>query len=159
MKGQVTKWATIGKDIRRRDMVKKAKKDIAEATPEGQEPLTGGQAGGDGEYKIEDLIQKLQEKEKEAADNYDRYMRAAADLENYKKRANREKADCIKYGQENLIKDILPMVDSLGRAMEHSCNSNDFEAFREGLKLVQNQLNCCLEKHGRDESGRAVDDR
>ncbi len=129
-------------------MVKKAKKDIAEATPEGQEPLTGGQAGGDGEYKIEDLIQKLQEKEKEAAENYDRYMRAAADLENYKKRANREKADCIKYGQENLIKDILPMVDSLGRAMEHACNSNDFEAFREGLKLVQNQLNCCLEKHG-----------
>ena len=129
-------------------MVKKAKKDIVEGTSEGQEPLTGGQAGGDGEYKIEDLIQKLHEKEKEAADNYDRYMRAAADLENYKKRANREKADCIKYGQENLIKDILPMVDSLGRAMEHACNSNDFEAFREGLKLVQNQLNCCLEKHG-----------
>ena len=118
-------------------MVKKAKKNIAEEISEGQEPLTGGQAGGDGEDKIEDLIQKLQEKEKEAADNYDQYMRAAADLENYKKRANREKTDCIKYGQENFIKDILPMVDSLGRAMEHACNSNDFEAFREGLKLVE----------------------
>ena len=128
-------------------MVKKAKKEKTGEAMEGAEPLAREHAvdGGD---RVEELMQKLQEKEKEAAENYDRYVRAAADLENYRKRAAREKADCIKYGQENLIRDILPMVDSLGRAMEHACNSSDFEAFREGLKLVQNQLTCCLEKHG-----------
>ena len=115
-----------------------------------QAPLTEGPAGNDGQ-QIETLTLKLQEKEKEAAENYDRYVRAVAELENYKKRAAREKADCIKYGQENLIKDILPMVDNLGRAMDHACNSNDFEAFREGLRLVQSQLHCCLEKHGVEE--------
>ena len=114
---------------------------------EGAEPLAREHAV-DGVDRVEELMRKLEEKEKEAAENYDRYVRVAADLENYRKRAAREKADCIKYGQENLIRDILPMVDSLGRAMEHACNSNDFEAFREGLKLVQNQLTCCLEKHG-----------
>ena len=114
---------------------------------EGAEPLAREHAV-DGVDRVEELMRKLEEKEKEAAENYDRYVRAAADLENYRKRAAREKADCIKYGQENLIRDILPMVDSLGRAMEHACNSSDFEAFREGLKLVQNQLTCCLEKHG-----------
>ena len=128
-------------------MVKKAKKEKTGEPMEGAEPLAREHTvdGGD---RVEELMRKLEEKEKEAAENYDRYVRAAADLENYRKRAAREKADCIKYGQENLIRDILPMVDSLGRAMEHACNSSDFEAFREGLKLVQNQLTCCLEKHG-----------
>ena len=128
-------------------MVKKSKREKTGEAMEGAEPLAQEHAvdGGD---RVEEVMRKLQEKEKEAAENYDRYVRAAADLENYRKRAAREKADCIKYGQENLIRDILPMVDSLGRAMEHACGSSDFEAFREGLKLVQNQLICCLEKHG-----------
>ena len=128
-------------------MVKKAKREKTGEPMEGTEPLAREHAV-DGVDRVEELMRKLEEKEKEAAENYDRYVRAAADLENYRKRAAREKADCIKYGQENLIRDILPMVDSLGRAMEHACNSSDFEAFREGLKLVQNQLTCCLEKHG-----------
>ena len=117
------------------------------------EPPTEQPVGdtGDNGQPVEALTLKLQEKEKEAAENYDRYVRAVAELENYKKRAAREKADCIKYGQENLIKDILPMVDNLGRAMDHASNSNDFEAFREGLRLVENQLHCCLEKHGVEE--------
>jgi molecular chaperone GrpE len=131
-------------------MVKKTKKGAAGDAMEVQSPLTEEPAGNDGQ-QIEALTLKLQEKAKEAAENYDRYVRAVAELENYKKRAAREKADCIKYGQENLIKDILPMVDNLGRAMDHSCNSNDFEAFREGLRLVQSQLHCCLEKHGVEE--------
>ena len=128
-------------------MVKKAKKEKTGEPMEGAEALAQEHAA-DGGDRIEELMRKLEEKEKEAAENYDRYVRAAADLENYRKRAAREKADCMKYGQENLVRDILPMVDSLGRAMDHACGSSDFEAFREGLKLVQNQLTCCLEKHG-----------
>ena len=96
----------------------------------------------------EDLIVKLQEMEKKAAENYDKYVRAAAELDNYKKRAVREKADAIKYGNENLLRDILPLVDNIDRAMEHACNSDDFNAFKEGLKMLQQQLLSCLQKHG-----------
>ena len=96
----------------------------------------------------EDLMVKLQEMEKKAAENYDKYVRAAAELDNYKKRAVREKADAIKYGNENLLRDILPLVDNMDRAMEHACNSDDFDAFREGLKMLQQQLLSCLQKHG-----------
>ena len=96
----------------------------------------------------EDLIVKLQEMEKKAAENYDKYVRAAAELDNYKKRAVREKADAIRYGNENLLRDILPLVDNMDRAMEHACNSDDFNAFREGLKMLQQQLLSCLQKHG-----------
>ena len=46
----------------------------------------------------EDLKKKLEEKEKESAENYDKYLRAVAELDNYRKRAAREKTDIIKYG-------------------------------------------------------------
>ncbi|MFA4916864.1 MAG: nucleotide exchange factor GrpE [Syntrophales bacterium] len=98
--------------------------------------------------KSENLLIRLEEKEREAAENFDKYMRAVADLENYKKRAGKEKSELVKYCNENLIRDILPLADSLERACKHACNSDDFEAFKTGLKLVQEQLDCCLEKHG-----------
>ena len=67
-----------------------------------------------------DLMGKLEEAEKKAAENYDKYLRAVAELDNYRKRAVREKADAIKYGNENLLRDILPLVDSVDRALEHA---------------------------------------
>jgi molecular chaperone GrpE len=99
--------------------------------------------------KEESIMLKLHEKEMEAAQNYDRYLRAAAELDNYKKRAAREKADAIRYGNENLIKDMLPLMDSLDRAVEQaSCNHEDFESFRKGLELIRSQFQSCLLKHG-----------
>ena len=129
-------------------MVKKTKKETAQGTQEYQETQPEENTPGDDKNTIEILMQRLQEKEKEAAENYDKYVRAVAEMENYKKRAVRDRADSLKYGQENLIKDILPLVDNLDRAMEHACNSNDFEAFKAGLQLIQNQLSGCLGKQG-----------
>jgi len=100
------------------------------------------------EEKKEDLMIRLKEKEKEATENFDKYIRTVAELENYKKRVAKEKTELVKYGNENLIRDILPLADSLERACKHACNSDDFEAFRTGLKLVQDQLESCLEKYG-----------
>jgi molecular chaperone GrpE len=126
---------------------KSTKETVREATV-CEDILTGLQNAGDSEMTVEALTQQLEVKEKEASENQDKYLRAVAELENYKKRAVRDRADSLKYGQESLIKDILPLVDNLDRAMAHACKSNDFEAFKEGLRLVQNQLNGCLEKQG-----------
>jgi molecular chaperone GrpE len=111
----------------------------AEAPPESAEGI---------DKKMAELKTKLEQKEKEAADNYDKYVRAVAELDNYRKRAAREKADSLKYGQENLIRDILPHLDSLERALEHAHASENFDAFKKGLKLVKEQFAGCLEKHG-----------
>lgn len=113
-------------------------------------PETGRQsqevpAKGD---KAEDLMAKLEEAEKKAAENYDKYVRAVAELDNYRKRAAREKSEAIQYGCETLLKDVLPIVDGLDRALEHAGKSDDFEAFRKGLKLLQEQFLSCLRKHG-----------
>lgn len=95
-----------------------------------------------------ELEAKLAEKEKEATNNYDKYLRAIAELDNYKKRAVRERADIIKYGKEDVIRDIFPFLDSLDRALEHADSANDVQNFKEGLKLIQDQLLTCLKKHG-----------
>jgi len=93
-----------------------------------------------------DINKKLEEKEKEATANYDKYLRSIAELDNYRKRAAREKADIIKFGKEDIIRDILPFVDSLDRALEHS--TGDVQAFKDGVALIQEQLLSCLKKHG-----------
>jgi molecular chaperone GrpE len=131
-------------------MTKKVKMDKAEIDERHQDDAGNTASAMEEKAKNseEDLKVKLQEMEKKAAENYDKYIRAVADLDNYKKRAIREKADAIKYGNENLLRDILPLVDNMDRAMEHACNSEDFNAFREGLKMLQQQLLSCLQKHG-----------
>ena len=48
---------------------------------------------------------------------------------------------------EDLIKDILPFLDSLDRALEHR-DSSDAQAFKDGIALIQDQFLCCLKKHG-----------
>jgi molecular chaperone GrpE len=98
-----------------------------------------------------ELRTRLETKEKEAAENHDRYMRAMAELDNYKKRAIRDKEDAIKYGNEKLIKDILPILDSLDRALHQSSDlsvRNNFEAFQQGLELIHTQIMGCLDRHG-----------
>ena len=102
----------------------------------------------DNDSAIDELKAKLAQKEKEVMDNYDKYLRAVAELDNYKKRAAKEKTEIIKYGKEDIIKDVLPFVDSLDRALEHAEGGADIQAFKDGLKLIQEQLFSCLKKHG-----------
>lgn len=97
--------------------------------------------------ELKELEEALEAKEKEAKENYDRYLRAVAELDNFRKRAARDKVDTIKYAKEDLIKDILPFLDSLDRALEHK-DSTDAQAFKDGIALIQDQLLCCLKKHG-----------
>lgn len=94
------------------------------------------------------LRERLEEKEREAAENYDRYLRAMAELDNFRKRTAREKEELVRFGNENLMRDILPLVDNLDRALAHAENSDNFQAFKEGLMMVRDQFMRTLEKHG-----------
>jgi molecular chaperone GrpE len=134
--------------------VKKHKKEDFEKQVRAGEQTSGGspdqETNGDPKEPALGLIElkmKLEEKEREAKDNYDRYLRAVADLDNYKKRAARERADILKYGKEDVIKDLLPFLDSLDRALEHAVGT-DVKAFKDGIVMIQEQLLCCLKKHG-----------
>lgn len=129
----------------------KHKKENETAKADAPEATTVETAAGTAAKPDEDLRARLQAKEKEAAENYDRYLRAVADLDNYRKRAARDKEDAIKYGNEKLIKDVLPILDSLDRALLQASDlsaRNNFEAFQQGLELIHSQILGCLERHG-----------
>jgi molecular chaperone GrpE len=125
-------------------MTKHKKEETAGTAPE--ETATAGSPQAADEIKA--LQDKLAEKEKEATGHHDKYVRALAELENYKKFAAREKADLLKFGNENIVKDILPCLDNLDRALDHADKTQDVEKLVDGLKMIQGQLLCCLEKHG-----------
>ena len=98
--------------------------------------------------EIEELKKKLEEKEKEAKENYDRLVRTAADFENYKKRAAREKEDWTKFANEDLIRAILPFIDNLERAVNHAQKIADTGVLVEGVQLTLQQLLQALNKFG-----------
>ena len=100
------------------------------------------------EEEIEELKKKVEEKEKEVKEHYDRLLRVAADLENYKKRAAKEKEEWIKFSNEDLIKAILPFIDNLERAVNHAEKVKDTGVMIEGLRLTIQQLLQTLSKFG-----------
>jgi molecular chaperone GrpE len=81
-------------------------------------------------------------------DQHERTLRAIADLDNYKKRAARERDDAAKFGQEKLLKDFLPMVDNFDRALEHAKTATDLEAVKAGLTMTRKLFEDTLARHG-----------
>lgn len=90
--------------------------------------------------------EKIAKAEADAKEAYDRFLRASAELENYKKRSQKEMADFRKYANASLVKDLLGVVDNLERAIESS-NENKAEGkLSEGLNLTLKELLKILEK-------------
>lgn len=111
---------------------------------------------------VEDLKKQLDNQKQLAQNNYEKFLRAYADLENYKKRVEKERADSLRYANEDLMRDLLPFVDNLGRAIEHSASetNNNPQALIEGVELTLQELMRVLEKHGLkpiDSVGKAFD--
>ncbi len=100
------------------------------------------------EKEIEELKKQLEEKEKEAKEYYDRLLRAAADLENFKKRAARDKEEWTKFANEDLLKAILPVIDNLERAVNHAEKVVDTGVMIEGVRLTIKQILQTLDRFG-----------
>ncbi len=96
----------------------------------------------------EELQNQLAEKTREAEEHYDRLLRLAAELENIKKRQERERADLRQFANENLLKELLPVLDNLERAQEHGRQSEAIEALMEGLDLVNQDFLKVLGRFG-----------
>lgn len=99
---------------------------------------------------VDDLKKQLDDQKQLAQDNYEKFLRAYADLENYKKRAEKEKSDNLRYANEELMRDLLPFLDNLERAVEHASSETDNnpQALIEGIELTLKELMRVLEKHG-----------
>ena len=110
---------------------------VAEPVPEVEEPAA---------LTPEEL---LAESQKEIEKNRDLYLRARADLENYRKRVQREKEDLVRFGNENIIRELLPVLDNLERAVEHArSENNESQGLLEGVEMTISQFQKALEKFG-----------
>lgn len=96
----------------------------------------------------EKLRQQLEAKESEAKEIYDRFLRQAAELENFKKRVAREKAEAIRYANEGLVRDLLPILDNLERAVEHAKGGGNGKPLLEGIDMVLRGFLDVLSKYG-----------
>lgn len=91
------------------------------------------------------LEEQLAAKEKEARENWDRFLRERADLENYRKRVGREKEELLNYGNKSLLEEILPVIDNLERALTHASEESQ-GAVVEGIRMTHAMLLTALKK-------------
>ena len=102
----------------------------------------------DDRARIRELEAELAAAREEARQNHDKWLRERADVENVKKRVARERADLTKYANETVLKDLLPIVDNLERALEHAETGGDGQPLVAGVALILKSLRDVLERHG-----------
>lgn len=95
------------------------------------------------EMAEEDLVTALRA---EVRENFDKYLRSVAELENYKKRVIKERSELLKYAGENIARDLLEVVDNLERAVTQAPPEGG--AFVEGVQLVLSSFLSILDRHG-----------
>ena len=114
--------------------------ETAEETLEetNQEPLS----------EVDQLKLQLAEAQEKNAELQDRYLRQAAEFDNYRKRTMKEKAELIKSAAEKLMVAELPVIDDMDRALENMEKGSDAEACIEGFKLIVQKFKNILTQQG-----------
>jgi molecular chaperone GrpE len=117
--------------------------DLVTLTEEMEEP------GGAAEARSRELQTKLEEKEKELAELKDKYLRALADGENARKRIRQQSEETVRIQKEGLLRDLLPIVDNLERAVGAAREgASDSAVIVEGVQMVLRSLLDFLKTQG-----------
>jgi molecular chaperone GrpE len=112
---------------------------------EPEAPVAGGPATAGEMASLKAAIKELDEK---ANLNYDRYLRALAELENFKKRVSRDRLEQLRYAGEDILREILPVLDNLERTLTFSHESHDVAKILDGVDIIQRQFQQALAKTG-----------
>lgn len=90
---------------------------------------------------------RLAEAEELARKNWDLYLRSQAELDNYRKRAQRDRQDLLKFGNETILRELLPVIDNLDRAVQHAREAGDEDqGLLKGVEMTLGQFRRVLEK-------------
>ena len=114
---------------------------------ETQEEITDAEASK--EVKAPD---PLAEALRESEEYKDRWLRLVAEFDNYKKRRTREFDALVQSASENLIRELLPVLDSVARALDHRADGeDDSEGFKQGVTMIMEQFPKVLQRRGLSE--------
>lgn len=120
-----------------------------EANPEPTVEPSATNAEAPGELSVEALKAQLEEARRSAGDHWEAVLRGRAELENLRKRSERELENAHKFGLERLITELLPVKDSLELGLEAGDGDDAKVAkLRQGMELTLKMLGAALEKFG-----------
>lgn len=91
--------------------------------------------------------EKIAELEAKVADLEDAKLRQIAEFDNYRRRTNKEKLELMETAGENIFKEMLPLIDDFERAVDAMDKTDDINAVREGIRLIQQKFLTFLDKH------------
>lgn len=129
--------------------VKESPKDNSKTQTEEHEVPIGPQPAEEEEKTELSPEEQLKQAEASSKEMYDRYLRLNAEFENFKKRMAKENSDRLKYNNMGLIKELLPAIDSLERAIEHAQKDDvETQGMLEGIQMVYKMIQDALEKIG-----------
>ena len=132
------------------------KEDVVEEPQETEASLSGedGEVTGSGEEEVaaeavdekSEEISELEKAQQELEETKDKLLRLAAEFENFKRRMERERSLALKYAEESIVKELLPSVDNLERALEQGRETHNAEDLLAGVELTHKGLMTALEK-------------
>ena len=120
----------------------------ADAVTEGAAVDGDAAAGGtdDDADRIRNLEEMVARLEAENSEPKDQYLRKQADFENYRRRMARDKEDAVAYANQQLLLDLTSIIDDFERAIKSAEESRDYDAFHDGIVLIEKQLTGMLER-------------
>jgi Molecular chaperone GrpE (heat shock protein) len=118
-----------------------------ENTTEQKNEVAEGQTNGNAEQRIAELEAKLAQAQKEAADNYNKYLRERADWDNFRKRQEKVVTDRVLYQKKALFNKLLEVLDNVERALVYE-DTMDKEQLQHTLRMLQWQMNEVLRGEG-----------
>jgi molecular chaperone GrpE len=133
--------------------------DNEQKAPEEQEVETGEastekvdqSAAAISSDELSALLQKFEEATSEITAQKERYLRTVADLENYRKRAVREKEETRKQANCSILEDLLPILDHFYLGLKSAEEHEGGKAFAEGFRMILNQMEAALKQNGLEE--------
>ncbi|MEI8071305.1 MAG: nucleotide exchange factor GrpE [Planctomycetota bacterium] len=86
--------------------------------------------------------------EQQLLDTADQLLRSQAELENFRKRSRREYEEAIRYREMDLLRDLMPVLDNVLRAVDAAAKATDIESLRSGFQMTAQHIEKVLESHG-----------
>ena len=105
----------------------------------------------DQQEDVDPKDEKIQELEKLANDNEEKYLRLYAEFENYKRRIRNENETNKKYQAQHVLTDILPTIDNIERALQIEGDDESFKSLKKGVQMIHESLLRALKDNGLEE--------
>jgi molecular chaperone GrpE len=129
-------------------MEEKERKEAAKKTTETEESHEEHHKKKKKDEIIEELEKTLAAKDQTIKALQEKMLYMQADFENLKRIKEKEKSDLLKFGNELLIKEFLPVLDNLERALEHAATAEDLKSITDGVNLTVNEFRKVLDRAG-----------